>query len=43
MNNMYSKLNYQLVTTAAYSFGVIVFAIFAALFFIQRRAARSLA
>ena len=43
MNNMYGKLNYQLVTTAAYSFGVIVFAIFAALFFIQRRAARSLA
>ena len=43
MNNMYGKLNYQLVTAAAYTFGVIVFAIFAVLFFIQRRAARGLA
>lgn len=42
MNNMYSKLNYQLVTSAAYTFGVIVFAIFGLLFFIQRRAARGL-
>ncbi len=42
MNNMYSKLNYQLVTTAAYSFGLIVFAIFAVLFFLQRRAAHGL-
>ena len=42
MNNMYGKLNYQLVTTAAYTFGLIVFAIFAVLFFMQRRAARGL-
>lgn len=42
MNNMYSKLNYQLVTAAAYSFGLIVFALFGVLFLIQRRAARGL-
>ena len=36
MNNMYSKLNYQNVTTAAYSFALIVFALFGALFLIQR-------
>lgn len=28
MNNMFGKLNYQLVTAAAYSFGLIVFALF---------------
>ena len=42
MNNMYGKLNYQNVTTAAYSFALIVFAIFALLFVLQRRAQRGL-
>ena len=42
MNNMYSKLNYQNVTTAAYSFAVIVFALFGLLFFLQKRAQRGL-
>ncbi len=37
MNNMFSKLNYQNVTTAAYSFAVIVFALFGILYFTQRR------
>ncbi len=37
MNNMYNKLNYQNVTTAAYSFAVIVFALFGVLFLTQRR------
>lgn len=36
MNNMYAKLNYQNVTTAAYSFALIVFALFAFLFLAQR-------
>ena len=36
MNNMYAKLNYQNVTTAAYSFALIVFALFAVLFIVQR-------
>lgn len=42
MNNMFTKLNYQNVTAAAYTFGLIVFAIFGLLFFLQRRAARGL-
>ena len=42
MNNMFQKLKYQNVTAAAYSFGLIVFAIFGVLFFLQRRAARGL-
>ena len=42
MNNMFEKLNYQNVTAAAYSFAVIVMAIFAVLFFVQRRAVRGL-
>ena len=42
MNNMFQKLNYQNVTAAAYSFGLIVFTIFGVLFFLQRRAARGL-
>ena len=42
MNNMYGKLNYQNVTTAAYSFAVIVFALFGALFLIQRQLLRKL-
>ena len=42
MNNMYSKLNYQNVTTAAYIFAVMVFALFGLLFFLQNRAQRGL-
>ena len=42
MNNMYGKLNYQNVTTAAYSFAVIVFVLFGILFWIQKRAQRGL-
>lgn len=42
MNNMYGKLNYQNVTSGAYSFAVIVFALFAVLFFLQKRAQRGL-
>ena len=41
MNNMYQKLNYQLVTAAAYSFGAIVIVLFLMLFLLQRRAARA--
>ena len=36
MNNMYEKLNYQNVTTSAYSFAIIVFALFGVLFLTQR-------
>ena len=36
MNNMYGRLNYQNVTTAAYSFALIVFSLFGALFLLQR-------
>ncbi len=39
INNMYGKLNYQNVTTAAYSFAVIVFAFFGLLYAIERKAA----
>ena len=42
MNNMYGKLNYQNVTTAAYSFAVLVFALFGILFWLQHRAQRGL-
>lgn len=42
MNNMYSKLSYQNVTTAAYIFAVIVFALFAVLFLSQRSALKRL-
>ena len=42
MNNMFSKLNYQNVTTAAYIFALIVFAIFAALYILQRRLLKKL-
>ena len=42
MNNMYGKLNYQNVTTAAYSFALIVFALFGALFLTQRSLLRRL-
>ena len=37
MNNMYNKMNYQNVTTAAYTFAAIVFLLFGLLFFIQQR------
>ncbi len=37
MNNMFAKLNYQNVTTAAYIFALIVFVIFGILFFVQKR------
>ena len=40
MNNMYGKLNYQNVTTAAYIFALIVFALFGTLFTLQRRMQR---
>lgn len=39
MNNMFSRLDYQMVTASAYSFAVIVMALFAVLFLLQRRAA----
>lgn len=42
MNNMYGKLNYQNVTTAAYSFAINVFALFGLLFWLQHRAQRGL-
>ena len=42
MNNMYGKLNYQNVTTAAYIFALIVFVLFGLLFLSQRRAQRGL-
>lgn len=42
MNNMYAKMNYQNVTTAAYSFALIVFALFGILFLIQRALRRKL-
>ncbi len=42
MNNMYGKLNYQNVTTAAYSFALIVFVLFGILFLIQRALQRRL-
>ena len=42
MNNMYNNLNYQNVTTAAYSFAVIVFVLFGLLFLSQRRALKRL-
>lgn len=42
MNNMYNKLNYQNVTTAAYSFALIVFILFGLLFYIQRRVQNNL-
>ena len=42
MNNVYSRLNYQMVTSAAYSFAVLVLALFAVLFFLQQRAANEI-
>lgn len=37
MNNMFSKLKYQNVTTAAYLFAAIVFLLFGVIFLVQRR------
>ncbi len=37
MNNMFRNLNYQNVTTAAYIFAIMVFLLFGALFFAQKR------
>ncbi len=42
MNNVYGKLNYQLVTSAAYSFAVLVLLIFGVLFLLQQRAANEI-
>ena len=42
MNNVYTKLNYQMVTSAAYSFAVIVLLLFGVLFFLQQRAANEI-
>lgn len=38
MNNMFSQMDYQMVTAAAYSFAAIALALFAILFILQRRA-----
>ncbi len=38
MNNMYGNLNYQNVTTAAYTFAFILFVLFGLLFWIQKTA-----
>ena len=37
MNNVFEKLNYQMVTSAAYSFAAIVLVLFGVLFFLQQR------
>jgi len=42
MNNMFMKLNYQNVTSAAYSFALIVFVLFGVLFLLERRMRRGL-
>ena len=42
MNNMYSRLNYQNVTTAAYSFAVLVIFLFAAIYLLMMRSRRGM-
>lgn len=42
MNNMFSKLNYQNVTSAAYSFALIVFVLFGVLFLLEKRMRRGI-
>ena len=42
MNNMFGKLNYQNVTTAAYSFAVLVIAFFGVLYFLQSHSGEEL-
>ncbi|MDD2647267.1 MAG: sugar ABC transporter permease [Eubacteriales bacterium] len=37
MNNHFAKINYQYVTTAAYSFAIIVFVLFALLYYMESR------
>lgn len=39
MNNQFSRMDFQMVTSAAYSFAALVMAFFAVLFLLQRRAA----
>ena len=39
MNNTYGQLNYQMVTSAAYSFALIVLILFGLLFLLQRKSA----
>lgn len=41
MTNQYARLNYQYITTAAYSFAVIVMAIFGLLYFLQLRSQKA--
>ena len=42
MSNVYEKLNYQMVTSSAYSFALIVLVLFGILFFLQQRAANEI-
>ncbi len=42
MNNMFSKMNYQYVTSASYLFSLFVLALFGTLFILQRQAVRSM-
>lgn len=42
MNNMFSKMKYEYVTSASYSFSLFVLALFGVLFILQRRAVRSM-
>ena len=37
MNNMFQKINYQYVTTAAYSFAAIVLVLFGILYFVESK------
>lgn len=41
MNNMFTRLDYPMVTAAAYCFAAIVFGLFAVLFLLERRAVKS--
>ena len=42
MSNVYEKLNYQMVTSSAYSLAVIVLILFGILFFLQQRSANEI-
>ena len=42
MTNVYEKLNYQMVTSSAYSFALIVLVLFGILFFLQQRASNEI-
>jgi hypothetical protein len=37
MNNHFARINYQYVTTAAYSFAAIVLVLFGALYWVEMR------